>query len=216
MVASGAHPHSGAGQGLYGGLPVHAPPPGLYLLELSYWAFLRDFDHAQDYVKHLIELCNQDGGLDHLLVRLGKELTQQQADALRKLRGSSVIPWDSPVITEGEQGLLKEMKQFRGLPGCGNENELQQVLVQMQDTIEGVPDLITTLCLLEYPKRGRRVNQNPPPNFCCVCLEREKDTLLSPCGHKAFCSECATSLQRRTGVCPICRTAIRDVIRVYE
>lgn len=52
--------------------------------------------------------------------------------------------------------------------------------------------------------------------LCCVCLEAQRNTLLSPCGHKAFCFRCANSLLRRSGQCPICRKSIRDVVVVYE
>ena len=47
-------------------------------------------------------------------------------------------------------------------------------------------------------------------------MEKAKDSLLAPCGHKAFCYACGVAIQRRSAACPICRTAIREVVRVFD
>ena len=57
---------------------------------------------------------------------------------------------------------------------------------------------------------------------CTVCYERSVDCVLYSCGHMCLCYDCALTLYRggrssgTTGLCPICRAPIRDVIRAYR
>jgi hypothetical protein len=49
---------------------------------------------------------------------------------------------------------------------------------------------------------------------CIICMERPRNTAFFPCGHMA-CQQCATTVQRGTGRCHICRRGIRDSLRIY-
>jgi len=54
---------------------------------------------------------------------------------------------------------------------------------------------------------------------CSVCLERPVDCVLYTCGHMCLCYECAVSVYHASvdgGSCPICRQAIKDVIKIYR
>ena len=53
---------------------------------------------------------------------------------------------------------------------------------------------------------------------CIVCYEKPVDSVLYMCGHMCMCYECALQQWRGRGggQCPICRAAIRDVIRPYR
>eukprot|EP00439_Symbiodinium_sp_Y106_P064570 s2395_g10.t1 len=51
---------------------------------------------------------------------------------------------------------------------------------------------------------------------CCACMERRKDAVITPCGHRAVCMSCATILKARGRKCPICRQTIDQVIRVFD
>lgn len=46
--------------------------------------------------------------------------------------------------------------------------------------------------------------------LCTVCLVESKTTALVPCGHRT-CNACA----RRSSRCPVCRSRVRDTMRVY-
>ena len=52
---------------------------------------------------------------------------------------------------------------------------------------------------------------------CVICCLRASDSVLSPCGHKSLCYDCARSVQGRkcgsNGLCPFCRAPIRQVNR---
>ncbi|KAJ0411181.1 hypothetical protein ATCC90586_008897 [Pythium insidiosum] len=51
---------------------------------------------------------------------------------------------------------------------------------------------------------------------CAICMSRERDAVCVPCGHMAGCQSCLARLARDAAACPICRSAIERVIRVYE
>ena len=46
---------------------------------------------------------------------------------------------------------------------------------------------------------------------CVICLEKEAAVAFIPCGHRCTCEGCAPSLR----CCPMCRTPIREVNRIF-
>jgi len=62
-----------------------------------------------------------------------------------------------------------------------------------------------------------RKTGDAPSNECVVCLERAPDSVLYTCGHMCMCYTCARDVvQNRGALCPICRQAIRDVIKIFR
>jgi len=53
-------------------------------------------------------------------------------------------------------------------------------------------------------------------DLCCMCLDKQKNAVLTPCGHKAMCLGCAEQLYARGRNCPLCRARIGGVVRVWE
>ena len=51
-----------------------------------------------------------------------------------------------------------------------------------------------------------------PKAECSVCLDARKNMIVFPCAHFAICDKCVDSLK----LCPICRTPITSIRRVYE
>ena len=54
--------------------------------------------------------------------------------------------------------------------------------------------------------------------ICVICMDKEGDHVLLPCGHGGYCGGCAHTLlkqARRTRLCPICRAALRAAARVH-
>ena len=47
---------------------------------------------------------------------------------------------------------------------------------------------------------------------CVVCMEADYDVVIAPCGHYCMCSVCALTIQRTTGICPICRGEIKVIV----
>eukprot|EP00004_Rigifila_ramosa_P014297 TRINITY_DN323_c0_g1_i1.p1 TRINITY_DN323_c0_g1~~TRINITY_DN323_c0_g1_i1.p1 ORF type:complete len:595 (-),score=77.42 TRINITY_DN323_c0_g1_i1:51-1796(-) len=53
--------------------------------------------------------------------------------------------------------------------------------------------------------------------MCCVCLDQPKASLLMPCSHFAICDTCTKRiLDKPDKLCPICRTKIENVIKVFS
>jgi len=51
--------------------------------------------------------------------------------------------------------------------------------------------------------------------MCIICLQSPYNTVLLPCGHLYLCYQCASSIKKKAGNCPGCRTHINSFHRVY-
>ena len=58
-----------------------------------------------------------------------------------------------------------------------------------------------------------------PPMQCVVCVDAPADHLVLPCGHQCGCAACLEEIRgsgaRDTAVCPICRSRIEGLVRVF-
>ena len=58
---------------------------------------------------------------------------------------------------------------------------------------------------------------SPKTGECSICMEREPNAALYPCGHMCMCYDCAVGVQKLRGaLCPICRQPIIDILRIYR
>ena len=57
--------------------------------------------------------------------------------------------------------------------------------------------------------RGIVAQESEP--LCSICLDEPVAFTLTPCGH-TFCQTC---IRRQNGTCFICRSAIRDKVKLY-
>lgn len=74
---------------------------------------------------------------------------------------------------------------------------------------------------MSMPATPSSINENPMAdnevNECNVCYERPVNAVLYTCGHMCMCFECAQVVKNeRNGLCPICRSEIKDVIKIYR
>ncbi|CAH0479717.1 unnamed protein product [Peronospora belbahrii] len=51
---------------------------------------------------------------------------------------------------------------------------------------------------------------------CVICFDGSQEAVCVPCGHNAVCMDCAQELLDSTGLCPVCRQQVREVIRLYR
>lgn len=58
------------------------------------------------------------------------------------------------------------------------------------------------------------VKQDEKP--CIICEERSIKTTLVECGHQVYCVTCSLACVKQGTLCPVCRTPIAKVIRIYE
>ena len=54
-------------------------------------------------------------------------------------------------------------------------------------------------------------------DVCKVCLDAPGDTRLAlvPCGHQRFCRSCVDQVEQQRLICPVCRTDIHMVLRLF-
>ncbi|ETW06273.1 hypothetical protein H310_02568 [Aphanomyces invadans] len=60
------------------------------------------------------------------------------------------------------------------------------------------------------PDTGRQLDHNE----CVICMDKPRTAVCIPCCHLAGCYNCLLVVQKKGG-CPICRSTIAAVIRVY-
>ena len=52
-------------------------------------------------------------------------------------------------------------------------------------------------------------------NECAVCMGH-KDHILIPCGHVCVCEQCANSIMASSKQCPVCRSTVMHICKVYS
>lgn len=57
--------------------------------------------------------------------------------------------------------------------------------------------------------------ENSSKNVCVVCQHEDVSMVIVPCGHACLCGECSLSVIHNNKQCPLCRAAIREIIRIY-
>ena len=64
-------------------------------------------------------------------------------------------------------------------------------------------------------KQGEKATENTLP-LCFVCVDKEADGVIMPCGHGGLCFRCGLILARKVGdkICPICRSNITEVLKI--
>lgn len=51
--------------------------------------------------------------------------------------------------------------------------------------------------------------------LCAVCMDKPVNTALTPCFHAGFCNGCAVTIAFNRFPCPICRSAVSGLQRIY-
>ncbi|GMN32064.1 hypothetical protein TIFTF001_046581 [Ficus carica] len=58
-------------------------------------------------------------------------------------------------------------------------------------------------------------NNEVSASSCVICWEAAIEGACIPCGHKAGCMSCLTKIKSKKSVCPVCRSKITEVVRIY-
>ncbi|KAK2173936.1 hypothetical protein NP493_839g00005 [Ridgeia piscesae] len=78
------------------------------------------------------------------------------------------------------------------------------------------PSIERQLARLELPSEPSEPVVLHDPDECKVCMERRVDCVLTPCGHVVLCYECAFEIKTNGQNCPICRSQIGFVTKMYR
>ncbi|CAI0558941.1 unnamed protein product [Linum tenue] len=52
-------------------------------------------------------------------------------------------------------------------------------------------------------------------SVCVICLDPPVEGACAPCGHMAGCMSCLKEVKNKKWGCPMCRTKIDQVVRLY-
>ncbi len=73
-------------------------------------------------------------------------------------------------------------------------------------------DLILEKEIINQKRRIKELQEEKENSIMCVaCKENKKNMLYTPCKHICCCEECDKSITR----CPMCRTQIKERIKIY-
>lgn len=54
-------------------------------------------------------------------------------------------------------------------------------------------------------------------NKCIICIDRQRQAVFVPCGHKYCCCECAKNIYETKNICPICNSIIEKILdKVFD
>jgi len=64
---------------------------------------------------------------------------------------------------------------------------------------------------LPEPEPPRPASTDPATTECAICLDDEAEYAAVPCGHRCLCANCSKTVSE----CPVCRTRMTAVLRVF-
>ncbi|KAF7361257.1 E3 ubiquitin-protein ligase cblA [Mycena sanguinolenta] len=80
----------------------------------------------------------------------------------------------------------------------------------------GGPSPPSTSALEELERAGRRTPELERTGLCVICQDEEAIMVVVNCGHLAMCRECSDAVMSGSRSCPLCRTSIERLIRVFK
>ena len=53
------------------------------------------------------------------------------------------------------------------------------------------------------------------PTLCIICASANRSYMFQPCNHIACCAKCANYVEMDTQECPICKTHVESIVKVF-
>lgn len=77
--------------------------------------------------------------------------------------------------------------------------------------------LVNSDCISDMPSSsvGNEGTQSNGNSTCVICLDSPVEGACVPCGHMAGCMSCLNEIKAKNWGCPVCRTKINQVIKLY-
>lgn len=127
------------------------------------------------------------------------------AASSRKRARSGVQSGASSSSADAEGSMVAlELSRARAEPAALREMSLAELRSLQREKIQELGRINDRIADVEEEER-----------VCVICLDRAKDTAVTPCGHR-FCGACATqicnSIERR---CSTCRADVTGCLRLY-
>jgi rubrerythrin len=142
---------------------------------------------------------------------------------------------DAPVVKKSvyelKEEISEELKQMqlrvqeqieesnkKQIQQCRQQNEdFRKYLMDVQIAIDNQTKQQSLLQNLILDLKNSKIGFNPDnleseKKKCVICLDKDLSVALVPCGHMFACKSCAKKMPH---VCPICRSAITDTLKIY-
>lgn len=121
----------------------------------------------------------------------------------KKVRGD---PNPSPNCSSKSRGMPKPPPKAR-VALSEREQRIRDAIIagnkkRAQENLEREENLAEKSEIREQNKEKQEEQQGK--DECCVCLDKNSETVFIPCRHRCVCASCAVSLRH----CPLCRCAI--------
>lgn len=106
----------------------------------------------------------------------------------------------------------REEKQRRRLAGLGQIDEEVGPEPDTNDTGPGEGSTEVSKLKLQVRELQKRLNSELERHLCKICYEREINTVMLDCNHRAVCARCLDQVT----TCPLCRAPIMRIIQTYN
>lgn len=184
-------------------------------------------DHARipsiltTFLQHGIDFQTQTRGMQSFHASVDKLFTYEalekkvieQTRQLQDIRLISMIHWcifkEWNYITEEGRLFVRELR-LRHPCRCddgGYENHFEWDIFKNYDP----STLLSIEVTQDEKKQLNDVSQSVDSTVCCVCMEREPNTMVLPCEHVVVCNACSLTLEKTSNahVCVLCRQEIK-------
>ncbi|CAN0904689.1 Putative E3 ubiquitin-protein ligase XBAT35 [Linum grandiflorum] len=81
--------------------------------------------------------------------------------------------------------------------------------------IDFEPVIMASAPMEESPVKQGEKKEDGGSSVCVICLDAPVEGACVPCGHMAGCMSCLTEIKTKKWGCPVCRTKIDQIIRLY-
>jgi hypothetical protein len=149
---------------------------------------------ATQYIYEQYRLAGED-------ILLQQGLLKERLDKLDRIQGRLAILFEIDV-NEAHTQLLESVETY--LKKVFEDN---QISVEYGALIAAYKRFITLRDTVQM-MRSSAVESEP---LCSICLTDTVSYTMTPCGH-TFCQNC---VRRQGNSCPMCRTAIKERVRIY-
>ena len=129
--------------------------------------------------------------------------------------------WIKACLARFDRGSYSRLQFLHAVShSVGAHTDSLQPRADSNDSDDDVVDLTNagpaTLPASSTPTSSAAAAAAAPDDCCEVCLvEPLHGFALVPCGHARFCESCAKRVAELAAGCPVCRTAITMVMRVF-
>lgn len=120
---------------------------------------------------------------------------------------ATIDPNQLPDLSESESDVLKLCRRYHVPVEESVISPEQAAIARLQQELNHAQGQVSAL---EARQDKAEQGDQSYDASCVICLDAERTTVFTPCGHAACCSNCATLVQ----TCPLCRQDIASKVRL--